>query len=1048
MSSAAPPRLGDDKAASPASPAGSGHALNGHGHSPARFSGSATAATLTHRGFDSPGREQNDASSNSDEPAKKRRRGRKDRGKRFECPAQGCGKSYSRAEHLYVAMTVPDGMSNASPCQKLTGYSYRHQLNHNSKQVFRCEYPDCPRTFVRGDLLKRHMDRHALKGPQLGRRDSIAGHLAQTAAPDAMAPEAHRQDRSGSPSTALSSTPPAVHPNGTPSAGAAEGHGHEAAFEHHGPHSLPHTPSAGPPRPPVQATFDPYSSFPHPGAGQPGLHHGHHDVASHPPAPFVPQQNVNPMHLPPAQYRHAQSEEAPIGPVQAYAATASTEYSDSTHRQSAEMMALDQMAMSGTGPVFGDDGALNKSPYIGMPEDFMAYLFNSLPNTGSPAGQTLPTPSSKYAIADDSLDQCWTLANGMMHSYGDLQGRQYAAAYLGSENTSMGYFPAAPQQIMAVNNLLDQNAPEASISEEKSEQLFDLIKDRFHENDVPPVERRRDSIIGGDRTDSNHMLSRRMMQAYISSYWYHFSDQMPILHKPTFCSDKTPNLLLLAMMAIGAACLDRAHGQQVIKAGAKMSHFLARHLRWEIFMDWNFRPPAKLWVFQALILLELYEKMYSTRELHERAHIHHATTITLMRRGRSLIGKCPLDSPPGNPREQNGSHHASAGGAARMPDEWWSHWITSEATRRAAFAAFIVDTTHATMFGHSGVMAAHELRLALPCDESLWRATSSAEVARVESNLSSQGIKPMSFLEGLKRTLGHQEVPTTSFGRTVLMAGLLSVTYHMHQRDLQVNILGGGVMHALGGRDKWRATLTRAYDSWKADFDKALAQREPSSDPYRHDAAKHEVNIVFASRTVLHHLAHMAMHADIVDCQIFARARRLLGRSIGPQELRGAERRIREFWAHTARARDATYYALKFLRSVLLPGTDGASHAQWHGLDKPYEARHDELMNRPWVLYFAALIVWCYGFALEGPCTETVRATAPHEAQHEMRNYLVRYGGIADPNELYSTRGVNNNTALLMVLKDSFEKTRWDLLHEAANLLRNCIMLNAGGTDA
>lgn len=129
------------------------------------------------------------------------------------------------------------------------------------------------------------------------------------------------------------------------------------------------------------------------------------------------------------------------------------------------------------------------------------------------------------------------------------------------ENASVGLFPAEPQQVMAVHNLLDQNAPEGSISEDKSEEIFDLIKDRFHENDVPPIHRRRDSIIGGDRSQGHHPLSRRMMQTYICSYWYNFSDQMPILHKPTFSSDQTPNLLILAMMTLGAACLERTHGQ-------------------------------------------------------------------------------------------------------------------------------------------------------------------------------------------------------------------------------------------------------------------------------------------------------------------------------------------------------------------------------------------------------------------------------------------------------------------------------------------------------
>lgn len=33
--------------------------------------------------------------------SKKRRRSRKGLDKKFECPHEGCGKSYSRAEHLY-----------------------------------------------------------------------------------------------------------------------------------------------------------------------------------------------------------------------------------------------------------------------------------------------------------------------------------------------------------------------------------------------------------------------------------------------------------------------------------------------------------------------------------------------------------------------------------------------------------------------------------------------------------------------------------------------------------------------------------------------------------------------------------------------------------------------------------------------------------------------------------------------------------------------------------------------------------------------------------
>lgn len=603
---------------------------------------------------------------------------------------------------------------------------------------------------------------------------------------------------------------------------------------------------------------------------------------------------------------------------------------------------------------------------------------------------------------------------------------------------------------MAVNNLLDQNLPETVISEEKANEVFEFIKERFHENGRAPVEHKRENFIEGERTD-DHMLGRKMMQVYIGSYWVHFNDQIPILHKPTFSPDRMPTLLLISIMAIGAACLDKAHGQKVTVAGAELSNFLAWHLRWETFMDSNFRPPAKLWVFQTLILLELYEKMYSTRELHERAHIHHATTITLMRRGRSLIGKSALDSPP-NPRDdKNGSRHSSTSGVAHTPDEWWNHWITNEATRRAAFAAFVIDSIHATMFGHSTVMVAHEMRLPLPCDEKLWRATSGAEVGRVEANLMSNGVKPIPFLEGLKRTLSGQEVETNSFGRMILMAGLLNVSWHMNQRDLQVNSLGGGVSSALGGRDKWRHTLTRAFDTWKGDFDRSLKKGENPADPYAFNSAdRGDSNTVFESRVVLHHLAHMAMHVDIVDCQIFARAKRLLGRAIGAQDLSAAQRRMRDMWAPSLRARDATWYALRFLYSVLVEGSgnpryNGRQHQPQNvDSDPPYVARDDVLLNRPWVLYFAALVVWSYGHALEGPCPDAVVPMSRAEQVAQMKEYLIMYSVLDCPERLLQVKGLNRNSSLLLVLRETFLTTRWELLHEGATLLHNCVQLNAG----
>ena len=440
--------------------------------------------------------------------------------------------------------------------------------------------------------------------------------------------------------------------------------------------------------------------------------------------------------------------------------------------------------------------------------------------------------------------------------------------------------------------------------------------------------------------------------------------------------------------------------------------------------------------------------MYSTRVLHERAHIHHGTTLTLMRRGSSLIGRSALDSPPTakDDAPSGPTTNGNQASAAHTPEQWWNHWITNEATRRVAFAAFIIDSIHATMFGHSATMVAHEMKLQLPCDETLWSATSSAEVGRIETSLQQQGIKPMTFFDGLKNTLKGKAVRTNSFGRTAIMAGLLSVSWHMNQRDVQVHHLGA--LKALGGKDIWRGPLTKAFNSWKDDFDQSVGKDSiPPSMPY--PSGKLDEENIFESRTVLHHLAHMAMHVDVVSCQIFAKAGRLLGRTTLPSDYAIAQKRIRENWAPKASARHATFYALKFLAQVLLP--ENSSYYRNGSVGSmvdlsPYSARDDFLLNRPWVLYFAALIVWCYGYALDGPVRNIPRLDSLEQQTADMRAFLTRVGGISAPLDLENIKDRNACLGMLHVLKAMFEKCRWELLHEAARLLGNCIgMLKGSG---
>lgn len=973
----------------------------------------------------------------------------------------------------------------------------------NPKQIYHCDFPDCHRSFVRQDLCARHKERHTARGSQLLRKDTfnmhnlnpivtaaLGGKTAQPSKPLGIKTQPQPQPQHGlhSPTSAASNNPGTrmSPPNFQSPASAMSRQdslqrtGSDDAYRSGSdakPYDLQAQSSgnfAPPPRPAPLSNFSggrtPLHNSPHVGNGtyqRPELRAQSSTMSSamssaissygssspynsavtpsqsYPPSAatstyqtpasaFQSQHNFPPFSsLPPPeypqptgtpvsrdqenQYYNATNGQTPMNGVE------STAQLD--NRINGVSEAIMDQTPSYAIPMFGGDG-YSRSPFA-MADDFAAWLFNDNqfgPGGGSPMGY----PGGVNPVAGAS-------------SQIGLQ-----APYFNYDPSVAGYLnnPAPPAHPMAVHSILDTTLPETALSEEKRKDLLDLIIGRFNETDHAPVKKQKEDILDGDKEDSHHVLSLHMMQTYISSYWVHFHPQLPILHKPTFNASTCPELLLLSIMCLGASCLEKNYGHETTQACSQLSNFLAWHLRWELFMDADFRPPAKLWIFQSLLLLEVFEKMYSTRPLHERAHIHHATTLTLMRRGSSLIGRSAMDSPPSVKDGKSGSL-----GGAHTPDEWWNHWITNEATRRAAFAAFVMDSIHATMFGHSAVMVAHEMRLPLPCDEALWSATSSSEVGRVEASLHSNGVKQMSFLDGLKKTLNGQTVRTNSFGRTILMAGLLSVSWHMNQRDLQVSSLG--VTQALGGRDKWRGSLTRAFDFWKQDFDSSLARPSDLASPnaFSYSNALDDEN-VFESRTVLHHLAHMAMHVDIVDCQIYAGAPRLLGRSITPQDYNGAQRRMKDVWAPTARARDATFYALHFLSNVMVAGDHSLNPNSTTSSGFSYSARDDYLLNRPWVLYFATLIVWSYGFALDGPIKQPYQLVKYDDKVKDMVGYLKRVGGVRQPDDLSKIPDRNACLGLLIVMRDMFRKTRWELLHEASGLLTKCIEMllpGAGG---
>lgn len=642
------------------------------------------------------------------------------------------------------------------------------------------------------------------------------------------------------------------------------------------------------------------------------------------------------------------------------------------------------------------------------------------------------------------------------------------------------YFSTPDIEIPFTNSMNQPLAPSQShepiattetslLSSWKRQNLLEIMQQRFSGSGSSGFYDRsiKQHIFDGNVDDDEHVLSMSSLNRFIDNYWKNFHDQFPILHQPSFLPNFVHEYLLLAVVVMGASLLNRYdYGPEFTDRAAQLANFIAWNLRWQVFTDPDSCPPAKLWVLQTLAILEVYEKTNSTRALHERAHVHFAATLTLMRRGSALVG----DSTP--PALRMGTSGEGGHGLLRgeesppLAEKWWTHWIAQEATRRAAFGAFLLDSMHAIMFGHAATMVIHEIQLPLPCDDTLWSAPTSSEVGRIEFSLYTNGIKPTTFLTGLKRTLSCRRVRTNPFGRILLIAGLLSVSWHMHQRDLYGKSLDKDNM---GVPEGWKAQLVKALEWWKKDFDESLAyMRRSGIDVHKTGFTQEHIRTSDSLASVLYHLGHIGVQVDMPDLCILAGAKTLLGRVITMSDRERVHIRMKA-WATSAAARHAVHYSVRFICSILLQDvksrkpdhkneTSRFENMDGHSIYS-YSASADFLLPRPWVLYFSTLVVWAYGFLLEGPLRpfpdnlqyppiatsqgvvheppQSPQAEQLKEKEQDAKAYLKTMTRFESPAALEKlSMGRNKLIGLISVVSKVLEGSKWELLNEARDRLR------------
>lgn len=408
---------------------------------------------------------------------------------------------------------------------------------------------------------------------------------------------------------------------------------------------------------------------------------------------------------------------------------------------------------------------------------------------------------------------------------------------------------------------------------------------------------------------------------------------------------------------------------------------------------------------------------------------------------------------------------------------------------RVVFVTFCLDIAHAAMFGHMADMAPHEIRLPLPCDDNLWTAAKPEDVRHLDNNLRMYGVHPITFLDGLKRAVHGMEVKTHSFGRMIIMSGLLSVGWHLRHRETHLKWLDLTTMAAAETtqQDAWRKTLLMAFDGWKESFDHvqgtatataaamatatangsgggttavattsttttSSSSMSPTSSPSP-TIRRSGFNGPIESAAVLYHLAHICLHVDIVDCQVYAGAKRLLSRKVSSRDYTNVVSRMKT-WAKQASTRHAILHAFRLLYRVLVdPRGQGVADKGGRGTTTTagdtYSIKTEADPHRPWIMYYAALSIWSFVRAVGHQTLAPSRSRQsrpqglPAAPYQRVVAYLAR---VAERHELDDAAAdlAVGLPDLLDYLQAVFAEAHSELLQEAHARLQSCREIMAG----
>lgn len=378
-------------------------------------------------------------------------------------------------------------------------------------------------------------------------------------------------------------------------------------------------------------------------------------------------------------------------------------------------------------------------------------------------------------------------------------------------------------------------------------------------------------------------------------------------------------------------------------------------------------------------------------------------------------------------------------------DTRWRLAMDVEQKKRLALLCFLWDTQHAVLFSQSLCMSAFELRTNLPCNPDAWESESAAEWAGCTSRGSET-----SFLSVLKLYMNPSQagIPPklNALSRLLILHGLMSVFWDMKRRDQTslgeydseacsylTGLLTVSATGSVGPTTEWKPRLGQAYDAWKTDFDAYCMNMTMQ---LKETPIKGEFTRFSTSTLAIYHAAHIVLNVEVLDLQIYAGARHIIGRPVSPHDY-DRSRFIVKQWVgdDSTAAETAAWHAAQLLR-------DGVMNLEGWDVDQQF--------HYPWCLYLATLTCWAFHHAKNDQTTTGIPSRITIEGREEnfneqaSMNALISSMTTVGPEGLGRIAGKQSTRGLVNVVAKHLGNIRWAVVYEGMKVLKGLEPETAG----